>query len=332
MLGAAHLPPRDHAPVLRPRERNVEEPHRFGEFLEPFDGHGPLVRVEVEDIPVIVRFAQVIHRVHRLGATRRTARVPGERAEHHGEFESLGPVHGQDLDELLVALDPELDVFVVAIGLRPAVIQPGGELGRREPFPCFRLLQQLGEMPVVREPARPVPVTEKAFRAGLSFEKLQQDGSDPLRLPVRTPAREPLRPVAPHSFVVAEGQQRSRVEPEQIAGQRPADPGLSPGLGQSPQQALDLLRFARVKHAAVVDLDAAHSAIAECARDHPALRSGADQHRDVRAGQRLTLDRRLAARAELQEAGKLVRSGVRDDGVHVLLRERLASLRAREKP
>ena len=178
-------PPGDHAPELRARERDVQEPHRLGELLQPLDGLRPLVRVEVDDLPVTVRRPPVIHRVHRIPAPPRTARIPRERAEHHGELEALRSVHGEDPDELLVALDAKLDVVVGTVRVRAATVQPGGELGRGEPFARLRRLQQLGEVAHVGQPACTVAVAEEMRRA-----------PPPLRAAATEPTRSPWTPSA----------------------------------------------------------------------------------------------------------------------------------------
>ena len=335
MFGAAHPSPRDHAAVLRPRERDVQEPHRFRELLDPRDGSGPLVRVEVEDLPVARLRVQVVGDVPFVAALP-GAGVPGEGTEHDGKLQALGRVHGQDPDQRFVAFEPELGALVhrpAPGGVGPAAAQPGGELRRCEPAPGLRFLQEVGEVPEVREPAHPARPGEKALRAALPVEQLQQDRADAARLPLRAPARDPLRPPAPCRLVLGQGVQRGGVQPEQRAGKRPPHPGLPFRLDERPQQALDLLRFVRLEHAAVVDLDAAHPPRAQRLRDPPALGAGADQHRDVRAGKRLAVDRGLAARGLSQQARDLVRGRLCGDPARVLLRAMpSAFLRVRQKP
>ena len=335
MFGAADPSPRDHAAVLRPCERDVQEPHRFRELLDPRDGPGPLVRVEVEDLPVARLRVQVVGDVPFVAAPPGGG-VPGEGAEHDGELQALGRVHGQDPDQRLVALEPELGALVhrpAPGGGGSAAAQPGGKLRRSEPASGLRFLQEFGEVPEVREPAHPARPGEKTLRAALPVEQLQQDRADAARLPLRAPARDPLRPPAPCRLVLAQGVQRGGVEPEQGAGQRPAYPGLPPRLDERPQQALDLLRLVRLEHAAVVDLDAAHPARAQRFRDQPALGAGADQHRDVRAGERFAADRGLAAHGPSQQARDLVRGRLRGDPARVLLRAMLSGfLRVRQEP
>ena len=332
VLGAPHLAPRDHAPELRPGERDVQEAHRFGEFLDPLDGPRPLVRVEVEDFPEPFRRPQVIRGVRHARMPPRTAGIPRERAEHHGELESLRPVHRENLDELLVALEAELRGVVAAAGLGPAAVEPRDELRRRESFPCLRALRELGEMAEVREPAGAVGAPEEVGRAPLRFQQPQQNRADPLRLPVGAPVREPRRPAAPRVLFIAEREQRPRVETEHVAGERPPNHRLAPGRGDRPQEAFDLLRFAGVEHAAVVDLNAGHAALVQRAGHEPALLLRANQHRNIRTGERLALDRGLAARAEVQEADHLVGGRARDRGDHVSLGEEPIVVPAREKP
>ena len=262
VLRPPHLPPRDHAPVLRPREGDVEEPHGLGELLQPLDGRRPPVRREVDDLPVTLRRSAVIDRVHGIGPPARLPCVPREREEHHGKLESLGSVHGEDPDEPLVALDAQLRLLVPVVRIGPAAIEPGGELGRGEPVARLRRLQQLGEMPVVGEPSGTVGVPQEVLRAPLPFEQAQQHRSDAPRFPVRAPVLAPLRPGAPCLLVVSERVQRLRVETEQVAGERSSHPRLPTRIGERPQEAFELLRLARVEHAAVVDLDAAHPALA----------------------------------------------------------------------
>ena len=274
----------------------------------------------------------MIRGVRRALAPPWTAGIPGERAEHHGELEPLRPVHREDLDELLVALEAKLRGVVASDELRPAAIEPRGELGRREPFPCLRLCQKLGKMPEVREPASPVAVPEEVGRAPFGFQQPQQNGANPPRLPVRAPVREARCPVAPHAFFVAERQQRPRIETEHVAGERPSDHRLPPGSGDRPQEAFDLLRFAGVEHAAVVDLDAGHAALVQRAGHEPALLLRADQHRNVRPGERLALDHGLAARAKLQETSDLVGGRARDHGDHVSFGDEPVILPAGEEP
>ena len=262
MLGPAHLAPRDHAPVLRPRDRDVEEPHGLGELLQPLQGRRPLVGREVDDLPVILRRAAVMHRVHRIGAPIRPARVPCERTEHHGKFEPLGAVHGEDPDEPLVALDAQLRLLVPAVRIGPAAVEPGGKLGRGESVARLRRLQQFGEVPVVGESAGAVGVPQEVLRAPFPFEQAQQQGTDAPRFPVRAPVLAPLRPSAPCRLVLSERVQRRRIETEQIAGERSAHLRLPPRIGERPQETFELLGLAGMEHAAVVDLDTAHPALA----------------------------------------------------------------------
>ena len=319
-LGLIHPPPGDHAAVLRAGERHVEEAKVLGELFAPGRRARRLVRLEVEHLPVAFRPALVVGGVP-VPAPGRIPGVPGERQEDDGKLEALRPVHGEDPDERFVALDPELRILVAGPRLRAPPAEPPREGGGRRPQVRLRLLEELRQVPDVREPPRPVPVAEQAGRAPLRFHEAAKERADPLRRPFGAPGAQPVRPPGPRFLVFLELVQAARVEPEEIARERAPFPPLPARLDQRPQQALHLLRLARVEHARVADLDARHPALAESVRDRAALGPGADEHRDVRAGElpRLVaggrpVDDRLPVLGQHEEAGDLLRRIVHREG------------------
>ena len=171
-LGPRYLSPRHHAALLRARQRHVQKPDGFREVFEVRTLLRAFVGFEVEDFPVVLRFVQMVrHGLRLFSAPLRVRHVPGEGKEDDRKFEPLGPVHGQDFDEILVAFEPELRLLVRASGLGPPPVQPGGQFRRCAAAPPLRVLQQVGQVADVRQPAHSVGLGEQPRRAALRFEQ-----------------------------------------------------------------------------------------------------------------------------------------------------------------
>ena len=329
VLRRPHLPPGDHAPVPGAGEGDVEEPQVLGELLAPGESTGRFVRLEVEHLSVSLRFPLVVRGVL-VPVQGRIPRVPGEGQEDEGKLEALGSVHGKDPHELLVALEPELEIFIVGSRLRPPPAEPDREPRRRRPLLGLRGLEEVRQVPDVGEPPRPVRVAEEARGAALGLHEPPQERADPPCLPVGAPAPKTFRPLAPRFFVLPEVEQPPRVQPEEIARERTAFARPPAGLGESPEQALHLFRFPGLEHARVAHLDAPDVALAKGVRDEAALRPGADKHRHVRAGEGTALEDRPAVPREREQPRDLVRRRARREGRRPLLRP-APSIRSRGK-
>ena len=335
MFGAADPSPRNHAAVLRPCERDVQEPHRFRELLDPRDGPGPLVRIEVEDLPVALLRVQVVGDVPSLPRLRAGA----SQAKGQSTMGNSRPLAACTVRILTSASSLSSRSWALSSTALPPVAADR-----------LRLSQAASSAGASR---RPVSASCKSSARCRKFVSL------------RTPpgrARRRSAPPSPSSSFSRTGPMPRTSHSERQPATRSAHPlhaassspracsaaasspnrapvsaprtlASRPRLDERPQQALDLLRLVRLEHATVVDLDAAHPARAQRFRDQPALGAGADQHRDVRAGKRFAADRGLAAHGPSQQARDLVRGRLRGDPARVLLRVMLSGfLRVRQEP
>ena len=172
--------PRRHPPhdglVLRPRQRHVREPQVLAALLHQLLA---LVPVEVRalepdvDRPAVAGVGVVEGDRH---AGRDVARVPQVGVVDDGELEPLAAVDGQDLDRLLVGLQPAAAVLVARVldGLGDPAPQPADQRGGAELLGGGRRVQQLGDVAHVGQ--RPLAVHAREDALGQPFAERDRLG------------------------------------------------------------------------------------------------------------------------------------------------------------
>ena len=281
---AADRAPGQVAAVPRARQRHVAQAQRLRARLEP----GLRARLLVAGIELqrrgVLRGGVV---KEDRGRRRRPALrlIPEVRAEHDGELQALAAMDGDDLHQLLVALQAQLR-FLAAIDLAlPPLAQPVDELRDPEPAAGGLRLQQLDEMQQVGHAPRPVGHGQQPRRHALPLQQPAAHDEEPGLAPDLVVFIEAQHHRLPVLLLARERMQRPGVGAQQRGDQRRAHAGVVTRALDRAQHVGQLLRLLAVVDAVVGLLGAVDGARGQGLLDLPALRMLAHQHGDVAAAQ-----------------------------------------------
>ena len=334
VFGSAFGRPGHHAAVLRPRQRHVEEPQFVGVLFDMLAIVGVVRWVEIEHRRPVFGVVVVGRRLS-VPARRLRAAVPGEGVEDDRELQAFGPVGGDDLHQVLVALEAKLGRFVVGLRVPPRLPEPVEEALTRGPPPALDFVEQIGEVQVVRQPPRAVRVGEQVRRAvgGVAGEQdAPHQRGDAVLLPDFGPLARETPPPAPGVVVVAQRGEVLQVESEQVGGERPAEQLRGVVLrfvqAQGVEEAMEAARLVGLEDVVVADLDAVDPEFVQSCRYRFALGALADEHGDVAGGQGLgqvaTRQFRPAVPARRDQARDVLGGLVRGQSGQLRLGSRLA--------
>ena len=265
------------------------------------------------------------------------AAVPHERAEDDRILEALALVDRDDLDDVLVALQPELLLVRFGPDVGGARHHPLHETVQSAGMPGRLVLQQLAQVQQVGEATFAVVVLEETARQPVLGEQLAEHQAEPVRAPALVMAMERVDPARPRPVVVEQRRQRLAGHLEQLGAERRPQQRVAPRLGDGEQHAPELLRLPAGEHAVLRLLHARHPPAGERRRNQSAMLVRPHQHRDVAALQRSRAAIRLreaglAGFRETQQARDLPRRGLRDPSRRRVLREHLGVVVTLEEP
>ena len=322
----------------RARERHVDQAQGFGSGLDGqllLDGAvrvDRLVEVGVEVDHGLVVIVVVLLAIEAAGKTCR-ASVPQRRAEHDRVLQALGLVHGDDLHQIAVGLEPQLRGLVAA-ALRALVLQPAQQrFGRGVAARALRgfvqtlaQVQQVGHAPLAVG-ARQQPLAH-LFLDHPAPEHHAHTALEPQIsvLGAALDQREQLQLVARDRL---DGR---RIAPQQLGGQGRAQQALAGGLEDGGQHSGEFFGVVAGKHAGLRQLHAAHAQRSQCVAHLAAVGVAAHQHRDVAGRKRAATERDVPLLRRADQPGDLAGADFHRGASGLRLWQRLATVVLRQRP
>ena len=220
--------------------------------------------------------------------------APAERYEHHGIFEALAAVDGDQLHRVVIAFEAELKFFAALAVFRALFAEPFHHAVHAEAQFDRGLVQDFAEMQHIGEATFAVGQSQQAradlFALEQATEHLDESCAAPLRK-IIVESRDPLLP-----GLVSEGERFEFVggQAEEIGGERGFDEPLIAGFGNGGQHALQFGCFVRFEQAGGGVKHRRHAALREHFL-HPArLIVAIHQHGDVLGPERSVAQRGCA--------------------------------------
>ena len=322
----------------RTRERHVDQAQGFGGGLDGqllLDGAAGVDRLLEVGAEVDHRMVVVVVVFLAIQTAPKACRtpIPQRRAEHDRVLQPLGLVHGDDLHQVAVGLEPQLG-GVVAPALCALLVQPAQQrFGRgvaagalRGFVQAFAQVQQVGHAPLAVG-ARQQPLADLLVDHPAPEHHAHAALEPQLAVPgAAADQREQLELVA-RDRLDGRG-----VTPQQFGGQRRTQQPLAGGLEDGGQHAREFLGVGAGKHAGLRQLDAAHAELSQRAAHLAAVRVAAHQHRDVAGRQRTTRQRDAPLLCCADQPGDFAGAGLHRAAHGLRLGPGFASVILRQRP
>ena len=295
------------AALHRARKRHIDQAQVLGLALTAQAGLDLIPARRTRAVVEHQLAVLVVPGAHRAFAAAAHMTIKQKGAEHDAVFQALGTVHGDDLHQIAVGLQPELGGFAAAALAPPRRQRAQQELGRGR---AGGLLQQLSQVHQIGQTALAIGARQQAHSDALVAHPLAQHDAKAPRQPQLAPAHKGIQGGEQGDLVIYQTRERGGITAHRHGGERSLDSTLAQRLGDRQQHALQLLGVVGLEHAGLRQLDAAHPKRRQRAAHACALAMAAHQHGNVGRTQRRVTHAHRARAAATKQAGDLGRAGM----------------------
>ncbi len=292
------------AEVLGPGQGHVEQAQLLGEPLLLRQGVVFEVGQQVEDQAALV---PLFVEQGRQAAFDRL-RPPEEGQEHHRVLQPLALVDGDDLHQRLVALQAQLLLLALAVGVGALLGEPVQQVLDAMMF-AAGVLDHLGQLQQVGKSSLTAFEAQQAVGDAPVVQQVAEHGHEVGPQPEVVVAVERLHQILPAVFIRHEGVQLARGQPQKPGAEGGAQGPLFVGLGHGEEDAQQLVGLLALQHAVAAVVDAGHAAGAQGLLHLRGLVAVTHQHGDVPRRQRGVLQGCPRLGAEAQQPHDLLGAG-----------------------
>ena len=270
------------AAVARAGERHVEKPQIL---LQPFAFGGSecsagRLKIQRGLVGVVVPDEAV--------SEFRLAQAADERQHHHGVFQPLGLVDGDDLDQPRFAFQPH-DFLVGGFHRATGIGNLGGQVADQRMFAIQRgggLLQQFGQMQQVGQRALAIGAGQQCRGQAERMQQVVHHRQHAMAQPGVVQLAEAVAAAFPVHLVLIQAIQLGITLAQRVAGQRRAHGAVGAGLGAGVQPQQQVVGLGRGVHRiAVGQIDAGQPARLQRIAHELRFATGAHQDGDIASGQ-----------------------------------------------